>query len=48
MIAGPATDNEVGREFIREKLGLPALNARTQEQELVEHVAAVLAGAPAP
>lgn len=48
VIAGPATDNEVGREFIREKLGLPALNARTQEQELVEHVAAVLAGTAAP
>ena len=44
VLAGPATDNEVGREFIRNHLGLAALNARTQEQELVERVAAVLRG----
>ena len=43
-MCGPCTDNEVGREFIRDRIGVPALNARTQEQELVERVAAVLLG----
>jgi len=29
VVAGPATDNEVGMRYVREELGLPAANART-------------------
>jgi hypothetical protein len=41
VISGPATDNEVGCRFIRNRLGLPAANARTGDGAL----AAVVKGA---
>jgi len=34
VISGPATDNEVGCRFIRDRLGLPAANARTGDGAL--------------
>lgn len=34
VISGPATDNEVGCRFIRQRLGLPAANARTGDGAL--------------
>ena len=34
VISGPATDNEVGCRFIRNRLGLPAANARTGDGAL--------------
>lgn len=37
-ISGPATDNDVGREFVRSKLGIPAFNARREADRLVEVV----------
>jgi len=37
-ISGPATDNDVGREFVRNTLGLPAWNARREPERLVEAV----------
>lgn len=37
-ISGPATDNDVGTRFIREKLGLPAHNARRDARALVSVV----------
>jgi hypothetical protein len=35
VISGPATDNEVGREYVRAKLGLPAHNALREAPALV-------------
>lgn len=43
VIAGPTTDNSVGTRFIREELGLQAINARTHGAELGSFVAARLA-----
>ncbi len=43
VISGPTTDNAVGTRYIRTQLGLEALNARTQGQELGEFVAGRLA-----
>ena len=37
-ISGPATDNDVGREFVRNILGFPAWNARREADQLVEAV----------
>lgn len=37
-ISGPATDNDVGREFVRTTLGVPAYNARREAERLVEVV----------
>src|SRR5512142_2106507 len=37
-ISGPATDNDVGREFVRSTLGVPAYNARREAERLVEVV----------
>ena len=37
-ISGPATDNDVGREFVRNTLGFPAWNARREAEQLVEAV----------
>lgn len=37
-ISGPATDNDVGREFVRSILGVPAYNARREAERLVEVV----------
>lgn len=36
VITGPATDNEVGRDYIRAELGLPAHNAMREAPALVE------------
>jgi hypothetical protein len=41
-ITGPATDNEVGRDYIRAELGLPAHNARRDAPGLVAVVLAAL------
>jgi hypothetical protein len=38
VISGPATDNEVGCRFIREQLGLAAVNARRGDGELARIV----------
>lgn len=35
VISGPATDNDVGKRFIREQLDLPAFNARRDADELI-------------
>jgi len=45
-ISGPATDNDVGREFVRTTLGIPAYNARREAEQLVEMVREALS-APA-
>jgi hypothetical protein len=37
-ISGPATDNAVGTRFIHDQLGLAAINARTQGEELGQFV----------
>ena len=37
-ITGPATDNEVGRSYIADELGLPAHNARRDAAGLVARV----------
>ncbi len=39
VISGPQTDNAVGRNFVEESLGLPALNARTEGDALAAKVA---------
>ena len=38
VMTGPATDNEVGRCYVRDQLQVPALNAMTQEAEFVGEV----------
>lgn len=49
VMTGPATDNEVGRDYIRAELGLPAFNARREPEALVEVVReAVLGWTPSP
>jgi hypothetical protein len=50
VITGPATDNDVGRDYIRAELGLPSHNALRDPAGLVEVVREALAsfgGAPA-
>jgi len=42
-ISGPATDNDVGREFVRTTLGVPAYNARRESARLVDVVRETLA-----
>jgi hypothetical protein len=37
-IAGPATDNDVGMSYVRNTLGLPAANARTDPEALADIV----------
>lgn len=39
VISGPATDNEVGSNYIEHELSLPAANARTQGRQLADIVA---------
>jgi hypothetical protein len=39
VVTGPATDNEVGRHIIRERLRVPAINAVTDAGELGDEVA---------
>ncbi len=41
-ISGPATDNAVGRAFVEDQLGLPAINARTQGDGIAAFVARIL------
>lgn len=49
VITGPATDNAVGRDYIKAELGLPAFNARREPEALVEIVREAVAGwSPAP
>ncbi len=38
VVAGPVTDNKVGRSFIEKRLGLKAANARTHPEPLIETV----------
>jgi hypothetical protein len=38
VLTGPATDNEVGNDYIKASLGVPAFNARKQADGLVECV----------
>ena len=42
MVTGPATDNAVGIDQIRERLELPAINALSNGVVLGDHVAAML------
>lgn len=42
VISGPQTDNAVGRRFVEERLGVPAINARTDGERLAAAVAAAL------
>jgi len=44
VFTGPATDNEVGRDYIRGELGLPAFNARLAPAELIAQVESALEG----
>jgi hypothetical protein len=46
VLTGPATDNEVGRDYVRAALGLPAHNARRDAQGLVEVVLRALRARP--
>jgi hypothetical protein len=43
VVAGPTSDNAVGTRFVREQLGLEAINARSHGRELGAFVAARLA-----
>jgi hypothetical protein len=42
LVSGPVTDNQVGRRYIQESVGLPALNARSSAAELGVLVASLL------
>lgn len=42
ILSGPATDNEVGRAYIEEKLGITAVNARTDPEVLADEVCKLL------
>lgn len=44
VITGPATDNEVGRDYIKAELGLPAFNARREPEAMVELVRQAIEG----
>jgi len=48
VIAGPATDNDVGLDYCRDQLGIAAANARTQPDAFVRHVLAAAFGARGP
>lgn len=39
LITGPVTDNEVGTQYIQNRIGIPALNARQKPDDLVELIA---------
>ncbi len=43
VITGPATDNEVGRDYVNAELNVPAFNARREPEKLVEVVLASMA-----
>lgn len=42
VICGPATDNEVGRHYVESILGVKAINARTDPEELADEVCRLL------
>jgi hypothetical protein len=42
VVTGPATDNEVGRAYVRKMLGLPAFNAFEDARGLVAEVTRAL------
>jgi hypothetical protein len=42
LICGPATDNEVGRHYVQKSLGIKAINARTDPEELADEVCRLL------
>lgn len=42
VISGPTTDNAVGRNFVENRLGIPAVNARTSGDALAQVVADAL------
>lgn len=42
IICGPTTDNEVGRHYVKETLGVKAINARTDPEELADEVCRLL------
>ena len=42
MVTGRATDNEVGSALIRERMGVAAFNALTQETDLGECIRTLL------
>ncbi len=44
VFSGPATDNEVGKEYISNQLGIPAWNARREAKQLVDTVREALHG----
>ncbi|MFO0839279.1 MAG: hypothetical protein U1D55_12245 [Phycisphaerae bacterium] len=44
LVSGPTTDNAVGTRFIRQELGLTAINARTHGAELGDFIAGRLNG----
>lgn len=46
VISGPTTDNAVGRRFVEEKLGVPAVNARTAGDALAALVAKTIGLVP--
>ena len=48
VVTGPATDNAVGTRLIEERLGVPAINARTHAARLTEVVLQRLGLAPTP
>lgn len=43
-ITGPVTDNDVGRQYIQNRLGIAAINARQESNRLAEHVAQAVRG----
>jgi len=38
LVAGPATDNQVGMRYIRDTMGLEAANARTDSERFADLV----------
>jgi hypothetical protein len=39
VMSGPATDNQVGEQYVESELGIPAANARTAGEKLADLVA---------
>lgn len=39
VVTGPVTDNTVGKQYIQQVMGIPALNARSESEELADLVA---------
>jgi hypothetical protein len=42
LFSGPATDNEVGREYVEKMLGVKAVNARTDPEQIADEVCRIL------